>query len=380
MKNKLFKGRVYTRLIHRIFMQTLLMFFASVLIVFAVRSAGRGTIGNLIAKGFQGLFGLDWYEASRLYQMLIRNNLDTILMLTAIGLLFVFFRVYLTWFMRYFDEIVAGVDLLSKEGAGRIVMSPELRFMEEKLNQVKDRLERRAKEARDAEARKNDLVMYLAHDIKTPLTSVVGYLSLLDETPDLPAPQKAKYIRVALEKAGRLEQLIGEFFEITRLGSLSLPLNKARIDLYTMLAQMADEAYPQLAAVGKRVEIEAAEDIALRGDPDKLARVFNNLLKNAVSYGEPDSVIRITAQSQGKNVDIRFVSAGEIPPDKLEVIFEKFCRLDAARSTGTGGAGLGLAIARDIVALHGGDIKAESGGGHTTFTLSLPGASEGTEK
>jgi len=372
LKSKLSRGRAYSRLIRRIFLQTLLLFFASVVIVFAVRSAGRGTFGNLIVRVFQTLFGLDWYGASRLYQMLIRNNLDTILMLTAILLLFVLFRLYLTWFTRYFDEIAAGVESLASESPGKITMSPELYYMEEKLTQVKERLETRAREAKDAERRKNDLVVYLAHDIKTPLTSVMGYLSLLDETPDMPGEQREKYIRIALEKACRLEALIGEFFEITRDNLQSLPLKKEPIDLSYMLAQMADEAYPALSATGKTVEVGLPEDLTVYGDPDKLARVFNNILKNAVSYGEPKSVIEITAAHQTGGVAIRISSAGEIPKDKLDAIFEKFTRLDAARSTGTGGAGLGLAIARDIVALHGGEIKAESGGGRTVFTVTLP--------
>ena len=196
--------------------------------------------------------------------------------------------------------------------------------MEEKLNQVKDRLEARAKEAKEAEQRKNDLVVYLAHDIKTPLTSVIGYLSLLDETPDMPCAQRAKYVHITLEKATRLEGLIIEFFEITRYNLQTVPLKKEPIDLSYMLVQMADEAYPQLAALGKRVEVCAGEDMAVYGDADKLARVFNNILKNAISYSEPQSVIEISAAAGADSVVVRFQSAGVIPPDKLTVIFEKF--------------------------------------------------------
>ncbi len=221
--------------------------------------------------------------------------------------------------------------------------------------------------------RKNDLITYLAHDLKTPLASVIGYLSLLEEAQDMPAEQKAKYTGVALNKANRLEELINEFFDITRFNLQTIVLNKGDIKLAFMLHQMADEFYPLLAPQGRKVEIHVPESLVITGDADKLARVFNNILKNAIAYSYENSVIDISAGLQGEDVIITFENHGDpIPSQKIDTIFEKFYRLDSARSTDSGGAGLGLAIAKEIVTAHGGTITAESSMERTVFTVKLP--------
>ena len=226
---------------------------------------------------------------------------------------------------------------------------------------------------RNESAQKNDLVTYLAHDLKTPLTSVIGYLSLLDEAPDMPAEQKAKYTHIALDKANRLERLVNEFFEITRYNLQEIRLNKEQIDLYYMLVQLRDEFYPVLSAKGNTAVLRADESLTLWGDPEKLARVFNNILKNAAAYSFPNSEIIISAQEQGGQMVIAFENQGPtIPAEKLSMIFDRFYRMDEARSTNAGGAGLGLAIAKEIVTLHNGSISAESRENVTTFTVCLP--------
>lgn len=374
MKSKISRGKPYDDLIRKMFLQTLALLVSAVLIVLFIRSAGRGSIGNGITGLISFVFNVGWNEAAFIYSHNVRNNMEVIMMVTIIVFFIIFFRLSLTWFTKYFDEIVVGVDRLAEESRDKIAMSPELGFMEEKLNQVKDKLETRSKEAQEAVQRKNELVVYLAHDIKTPLTSVIGYLSLLDETPDMPVEQKAKYIHITLEKACRLESLINEFFEITRYNLQTVPLKKENIDLYYMLIQMTDEAYPQLSANGRQVKIHAAEDLTIYGDPDKLARVFNNILKNAIAYSDGSSTINISAEVRDNVTAIRFENKGTIPQEKLGSIFEKFYRLDDARSSATGGAGLGLAIARDILALHGGTIEAQSDNAHTVFSITLPNA------
>jgi two-component system sensor histidine kinase VanS len=274
---------------------------------------------------------------------------------------------------RYFNEVIAGIDQLVEESSDVIILSPELDSIAAKLNQIKHNLEKREKDALEAEQRKNDLVVYLAHDIKTPLTSIIGYLSLVDEEANMTTEQKAKYIGISLEKAYRLEQLINEFFEITRFNLQSIVLCKERINLPFMLQQMADEFYPMLVSSGKQIVVEGQDGIFLWGDADKLARVFNNILKNAIAYSFPDSIIKIHAEQQGKNVVISFVNFGNpIPSQQLDRVFEKFFRLDLARSTITGGSGLGLAITREIVEAHGGTIMAQSSEKYTVFTATLP--------
>ena len=222
-------------------------------------------------------------------------------------------------------------------------------------------------------SRKNDLITYLAHDLKTPLTSVIGYLSLLDEAPDMPDLQRKKYTSVAFDKAKRLETLINEFFEITRYNLQQIVLNKEQIDLNYMLVQITDEFYPLLTAHGNVTKLHMDKGLTLYGDPDKLARVFHNILKNAIAYSYPDTVIDIFAEKKDSCLLLRFCNKGKtIPPQKLNSVFEKFFRLDESRTANTGGAGLGLAIAKEIVTLHGGTISAESENEQTVFQIEFP--------
>lgn len=227
--------------------------------------------------------------------------------------------------------------------------------------------------AQEAEQRKNDLVVYLAHDLKTPLTSIVGYLTLLQEAPELPAEYRAKYTDITLEKAYRLEQLINEFFDITRFNLQTIVIENNHINLSVMLRQIAEEFYPVLKDKNLICTVNTQDDINITGDADKLSRVFDNLMRNAASYSYPQSRISISAYIQNNEAVIHIRNHGDkIPKEKLDMIFEKFFRADTSRTSSTGGAGLGLAIAKQITQLHGGSITAQSDDVFTTFTVKLP--------
>lgn len=324
----------------------------------------------------ENVLQLDYYAAQKAYSILFQQNKQLWLAIGLILLLLVIFYFALSRFTKYFHHIALGVNSLSEESDKDIELPAELEFMEKKLNAVKNTLEKRAKDAQEAEQRKNDLVVYLAHDIKTPLTSIMGYLSLLDEAKDMPLAQKEKYVKVTLDKSYRLEQLINEFFEITRFNLQSIILDKEVINLHYMLMQLADEFYPLMAPKGQQAIVNVEEDIKIFADANKLARVFNNILKNAIAYSDENSIINIHAEKQNDQIHISFSNKGKaIPPQKLTMIFEKFYRLDSSRSTQTGGAGLGLAIANEIIQAHGGTISAISTDEKTVFTVSLPSIS-----
>jgi two-component system sensor histidine kinase VanS len=243
------------------------------------------------------------------------------------------------------------------------------------MAEIKAAMQRQEQLQKEEAGRKNDLITYLAHDLKTPLTSVIGYLSLMEEVPEMPAEQRVKYVHITLDKALRLERLINEFFEITRYNLQQIVLEKESLDLSFMLVQMADEFYPILSDHGNTLKLQGTneESIMVYGDGDKLARVFRNILKNAIAYSYPDTEILVDCKTAGEKLFVTFSNKGKtIPRQKLEAIFEKFFRLDDARGTNQGGAGLGLAIAREIVTLHGGAIRAESGNEVTAFTVELP--------
>jgi len=239
------------------------------------------------------------------------------------------------------------------------------------LTNLRDRLQRQALEAQQREQRRQELVAFLAHDLKTPLTSVLGYLELLRDDPSLSQEERQKYTGIALEKARRLEDLLGEFFDMSTM-DLS-DIRREEVQLSLLLEQLADEFYPLFDAHDLTCVLEIAPHLTVEGDGDRLARVFDNVLRNAVSYSAPGAAVKLTAAQEGSFAVTRISNVGlEIPEKELSNIFRKFYRLDAARSSRTGGAGLGLAIAREIVELHGGTISAESTGLQTTFTVSIP--------
>lgn len=241
----------------------------------------------------------------------------------------------------------------------------------------------RERQLADESARRSDLVTYLAHDLKTPLTSVIGYLSLLDEVPDMPEAQRVRYTGIALDKACRLERLVNEFFDITRYSLTNIELELAPVDLAGLLVQLADEFYPALAAHGNVAQVTVAgtartveqpgEPLMVTADAARLARVFGNLLRNAIAYSDEGTPIELAAAEEEGRVVVTVSDTGAtIPSHKLRTIFDRFFRLDESRGSATGGAGLGLAIAREIVELHGGTISAASEDGRTTFTVELP--------
>ncbi len=367
------KSDDYTQLQIKLYLRFVLIVISSFMVTLLLyKFLWYNQAGNLIVGVMMGLFGMDYEEARFFYIDTFRRNSDLIwfgtICLVSLLLFWLFFR----WFVRFFNAINKGIDALLQENM-QISLPQELMPIERKLHLVQQTLQTRERATREAEQRKNDMVMYLAHDIKTPLTSVIGYLSLLSEAPEMPAEQRAKYIGITLDKAQRLEQLIDEFFEITRYNFQQQQLTLETINLYYMLVQLTDEFYPLLQAHGNTIKLQAPTELTVYGDADKLARVFNNILKNAVAYSYPNTPICITAKIEEQNLEINFMNQGQtIRPQKLQSIFEKFFRLDSARASNTGGAGLGLAIAQEIAHLHGGEITASSADEITCFSVRLP--------
>ena len=274
---------------------------------------------------------------------------------------------------QYLEALTAAADRLAHPGEEPITLPDALKDTENQLNLARERALRDAMAAKEAEQRKNDLIVYLAHDLKTPLTSVIGYLTLLRDEPNISPALRARYTGVALDKAERLEDLINEFFDITRFNLTHLELEKRPVDLVRMLQQVVDEFDPLLVERDLDCVLELPDTLEYVCDSDKLARVFDNLVRNACYYSPLSTYIKISAAVEEEAIVLAFTNYGvTIPPEKLERIFEQFFRLDSSRASGTGGAGLGLAIAKEIVQLHGGTITAQSEDGVTTVTVCLP--------
>lgn len=273
----------------------------------------------------------------------------------------------------YVFAVSESADKLFDKNVEYINLPPEMVEVEKKLNHFKTEAIKNERLARENEQKKDELIVYLAHDIKTPLTSMIGYLSLLSEIKDMPQEQRNRYIGIALDKSYRLEYLINELFDVARFNSEKIVLEKEEINLNLMLEQIADDFYPTLKEMNKKINFTSDEKTILYADPDKLSRVFNNLIKNAVNYSKENTDIDISILNKENQVTVKITNKGkQIPKEKLDKIFEKFYRLDSSRTSKTGGSGLGLAIAKEIVELHGGRIYAESDMKETTFSVILP--------
>ena len=273
----------------------------------------------------------------------------------------------------YVFAVSESADKLFDKNVEYINLPPEMVEVEKKLNHFKTEAIKNERLARENEQKKDELIVYLAHDIKTPLTSMIGYLSLLSEIKDMPQEQRNRYIDIALDKSYRLEDLINKLFDVARFNSEKIVLEKEEINLNLMLEQIADDFYPTLKEMNKKINFTSDEKTILYADPDKFSRVFNNLIKNAVNYSKENTDIDISILNKENQATVKITNKGkQIPKEKLDKIFEKFYRLDSSRTSKTGGSGLGLAIAKEIVELHGGRIYAESDMKETTFSVILP--------
>lgn len=363
----------YSRMKTKVSIQLLIMFVFSGAAVLVLYNFLQGRIGVWTIHLIGIIPGISYDRALSVYEAVFRNHWYEF-MITAIFLMFLLlFHFSLSWFEKYFNQINKGIKALMSVEHQHIALAPEMKSVEDNLKTVQATLERQREEAAMAERKKDEMLLYLAHDIKTPLTSVVGYLSMLDERKNMDTSQREKCIRVGLDKAEYLEKLIDEFFEITRFRQKDIALSKQDIELHYMLIQLVDEFTPLLQAGEKKAEILMPEDIHIYGNADYLARAFQNVLKNALLYSENRTVIKISAVRQQGCVVIRVTNEGDtLPPEVQEHIFEKFYRADEARQTNTGGAGLGLAIAQNIINLHDGTIHVESRDRKTTFIITLP--------
>ncbi len=319
---------------------------------------------------------VNWWRNSTLLRNLLYACRDYFLLLyiLAVGIAWILCTIHLLRRpLGYLDELVAAAERLTQDSGRMIFLPTPLREAQDHLNLLRERSLRAAAVAKEAEQRKNDLIVYLAHDLKTPLTSVIGYLTLLRDEEEISPRLREKYTGIALDKALRLEDLVNEFFDITRFNLTTLTLEPERTNLSRMLEQMVSEFSPVLQEKELSWETAISQDVEISCDRDKLQRVLDNLIRNAVSYSAPGTAILVAMEPEGNEAVLRLQNHGRtIPPEKLCHIFEQFYRLDTARSSRSGGAGLGLAIAKEIVELHQGSITAESEQESILFTVRLP--------
>ena len=306
-----------------------------------------------------------------LYSWIVYNRDIVLYFYIGIVLAIIIYK-FISKYVNSINEVYNSLGLILKETNETIKLPSEVNEFTEKLNDIKSDYITSKNNAKEAEQKKNDLIMYMAHDLKTPLTSIIGYLTLLNDEKNISRELQEKYIKIALDKSLRVEELINQFFDITRYNLHSMPINRSEINISYLLKQLIDECYPMLEKNNLKCTLNAPDKVIYIGDGDKLARAFGNLLKNAISYSYKNTVIEINVEEQLDRLYITFRNKGaKIPEYKLEKLFEKFYRGDESRTSSTGGAGLGLAITKEIIELHNGTISVKNDDEYIEFNIVL---------
>lgn len=300
-----------------------------------------------------------------------------------------FFSVYFVFFTKkivnYFEQIDRGIEEFSEGNFDiefEVRNEDELSNMARNLNRTTGEINRILAKERDEEKSRKEFITCIAHDLRTPLTSVIGYLQLVmakayeSRSNEELQIKNEEYVKIAYEKAIRLQGLIEELFSFTKTDSTELRLHLTEIDVVKLMEQLADECYPSLQEAGLTLEFKtSAETIKIEADGDLMARAIANLLTNGIKYGKDGKKLIIDLYRENENSDlhIRIINYGRLIPEKdIDHIFDKFYRVEDSRSLQTGGAGLGLAITQNIVKLHGGCVNVKSDLSGTVFEIVLP--------
>ncbi|OMF74321.1 two-component sensor histidine kinase [Paenibacillus glucanolyticus] len=275
----------------------------------------------------------------------------------------------------YLEEITHGLREIAKGNFDTeipVYSGSQLGEVAESINQMSRQLHQSILEERYAEKTKNDLITGVSHDLRTPLTSILGFLEVIEEDRYQDEVELRYYVNIAYEKAQNLKRLIDDLFEYTRINN-GLPLDIRKIDMVRFIRQLIEESVPTLEKSGMECNLTAEEDLIIMADGAQLVRAYENLISNAIRYGESGKIIDIAVRSDRDQVSISFTNYGDpIPERDLPFIFDRFYRVEGSRSKQTGGTGLGLAITKSIVEVQGGVIRVRSDERRTTFETRFP--------
>lgn len=315
---------------------------------------------------------------SALFSLILESDMVIVLGYVLIGIL-----IFSVTFMLLQEKSIAYISRISdairniSEGdlntSVDVIGDDEFSSMAENLNKMVEDIRKLMDKEREAERTKNELITNVAHDLRTPLTSIIGYLELLSGKVALPPEMQKKYIDIAYGKAKRLEKLIEDLFGFTKLNYGKISMHVSKVDIIKLLSQLLEEAYPNFADKGLSYELQSNVPAKIiTADGNLLARLFDNLINNAIKYGADGKRVLVKVHAGSETVQVSVTNYGYvIPAEELPLIFDKFYRVEQSRSTHTGGTGLGLAIVKNIVDMHGGMVNVKSDLNGTVFTVTL---------
>ena len=363
MKNSL-NGRYHTRVVVNIIYSTVV---ACMVMVFLVTNLSM--IGQYAAeRGMENSLALLFYRPGTMIVLLY--------VLLGIGVFSVSFLLLQSRSMRYISRISSAMREIA-EGDLNITLDvegdDEFADMAENLNNMVEELRQLMDRERESERTKNELITNVAHDLRTPLTSIIGYLELLSGPVKLNEEMQKKYLDITYKKSKRLQKLIEDLFGFTKLNYGKISMKVSKVDIVKLLSQMLEEFYPNFMEKNLAYELQSNVTAkVITADGNLLARLFDNLINNAIKYGSEGKKIIVKVDATDTVVTVSVTNFGYvIPKEELPLLFEKFYRVEQSRSVNTGGTGLGLAIAKNIVDMHGGTIGVTSDLNGTVFTVKL---------
>lgn len=311
-------------------------------------------------------------------QAIEKQHTAVVLLYLILGILLfsVTFMILQEPYIRYISRISEAVQNISEGNLNTVIDvigDDEFSSMAANLNHMAADIKKLMEKERESERTKNELITNVAHDLRTPLTSIIGYLELLAGNQQVPADMQNKYIEIAYGKSRRLQKLIEDLFGFTKLNCGKIAMHVGQIDIVKLLGQLVEEAYPNFVEKGLSYDLQSNVPAKIiNADGNLLARLFDNLIGNAIKYGADGKRVLVKIHAEGETVTVSVTNYGYvIPADELPLIFNKFYRVEQSRSSSTGGTGLGLAIAKEIVDMHGGTISVASDLNGTVFTVKL---------
>lgn len=317
-------------------------------------------------------------KVSALVYFILEQHLAVVILYVLVGIVIfsVTFMILEEPGIRYLGRISDAVQSISQGNLNTevdVTGDDEFSAMAANLNKMSSDIRKLMDKEREAERTKNELITNVAHDLRTPLTSIIGYLELLAGNTQIPQEMQHKYIEIAYSKSRRLEKLIEDLFGFTKLNYGKIAMHIGQIDIVKLLEQLLEEAYPNFEEKNLSYDLQSNVPAKIiSADGNLLARLFDNLIGNAIKYGADGKRVLVKIHGEEDTVTVSVTNFGRvIPADELPLLFNKFYRVEQSRSATTGGTGLGLAIAKEIVDMHGGTIRVASDLNGTVFTVKL---------